>query len=167
MFEVKTTAGASKEETYRELAVQLTGLLTGETDGLANAANTAALLFAGLGEVNWAGFYFLRDGELVLGPFQGKVACVRLTLGRGVCGTAAQRRTTVVVTDVEQFPGHVACDHASRSEIVVPLVKSGRLIGVLDVDSPLLARFDATDAAGLEKIAEIFLQHTDLRQLVD
>jgi GAF domain-containing protein len=167
MFEVKPTAGASQEETYRELAVQLTGLLTGETDGLANAANTAALLFQGLANVNWAGFYFLRGDELVLGPFQGKVACVRLALGRGVCGTAAQRRATIVVPDVKKFPGHVACDHASRSEVVVPLTKAGRLIGVLDVDSPLLARFDSTDAAGLEKIAEIFLQHTDLRQFVD
>lgn len=167
MFEVKTTAGASKAEIYRELTTQLTGLLTGETNGLANAANTAALLFAGLGDVNWAGFYFLRGGELVLGPFQGKVACVRLQLGRGVCGTAAQRRTTVVVTDVEKFPGHFACDHASRSEIVVPLIKAGKLIGVLDVDSPSLARFDATDAAGLEKVAQIFLQGSDVQHLAD
>ena len=167
MFEVKTTAGLSKAETYLELTTQLTGLLTGETNGLANAANTAALLFAGLGDVNWAGFYFLRGGELVLGPFQGKVACVRLQLGRGVCGTAAQQRTTVVVPDVEKFPGHVACDHASRSEIVVPLIQAGKLIGVLDVDSPSLARFDATDAAGLEKIAGVFLQGSDLQHLAD
>ena len=115
MFEVKTTAGLSKTEVYHELTTQLEAVLTGERDGLANAANTAALLFAGLGDVNWAGFYFLRGGELVLGPFQGKVACVRLQPGRGVCGTAAQRRATVVVPDVEKFPGHVACDHASRS----------------------------------------------------
>ena len=127
MFEIRTTAGLSKAETYRELTTQLAGLLTGETNGLANAANTAALLFAGLGDVNWAGFYFMRGGELVLGPFQGKVACVRLQLGRGVCGTAAQQRTTVVVADVEKFPGHVACDHASRSEIVVPLIQAGKL----------------------------------------
>ena len=166
MFEVKPTAGLPKAETYRELTTQLTGLLTGETNGLANAANTAALLFSGLGDVNWAGFYFLRGGELVLGPFQGKVACVRLQLGRGVCGTAAQRRTTVIVPDVEKFPGHVACDHASRSEIVVPLIKDGRLAGVLDLDSPLLARFDAADAAGLEKMAEIFLHNSDLHQLI-
>ncbi len=165
MFEVKTTAGASKAETYRELAAQLGGILSGETDGLANAANTSALLFTGLGGVNWAGFYFLRGGELVLGPFQGKVACVRLQLGRGVCGTAAQKRATIVVPDVEKFPGHVACDHASRSEIVVPLIKDGKLVGVLDVDSPLLARFDATDAAGLEKIAQLFLAHSDLASL--
>lgn len=167
MFAVKTTAGAPKAENYRELAVQLDALLAGEPSGLANAANTAALLFSGLPALNWAGFYFLRGGELVLGPFQGKVACVRLQLGRGVCGTAAQRRATVIVPDVEKFPGHVACDHASRSEIVVPLVKDGRLAGVLDLDSPVLARFDATDAAGLEVLAAIFLRHTDLNQLVD
>ena len=167
MFEVKTTAGLPKAETYRELAVQLGGLLSDETNGLANAANTAALLFAGLPEVNWAGFYFLRGGELVLGPFQGKVACVRLQLGRGVCGTAAQNRKTIVVPDVEKFPGHVACDHASRSEIVVPLIKAGKLIGVLDVDSPVLARFDDKDTLGLETIADIFLLHSDLSHLAD
>jgi len=167
MFEVKTTAVASKAETYRELAAQLGGLLTDETNGLANAANTAALLYAGLGDVNWAGFYFMRGGELVLGPFQGKVACVRLQLGRGVCGSAAEKRTTLVVPDVEKFPGHVACDHASRSEIVVPLVKEGKLIGVLDVDSPSRARFDAKDALGLETLADIFLLHSDLSHLAD
>ena len=167
MFEVKTTAGATKPEVYRELTAQLRGLLSDERNGLANAANTAALLFAVLGDVNWAGFYFLRDGELVLGPFQGKVACVRLQLGRGVCGTAAQKRTTIVVPDVEKFSGHVACDHASRSEIVVPLIQSGKLIGVLDVDSPSLARFDATDAAGLEQVAKVFLQGSDVQHLAD
>jgi len=167
MFEAKATAGLSKAETYRELTTQLTGLLTGERHGLANAANTAALLFSGLRDLNWAGFYFLRGGELVLGPFQGKVACVRLTLGRGVCGTAAQRRETIIVPDVEKFPGHVACDHASRSEIVVPLIQEGKLAGVLDLDSPVLARFDAADAAGLEALAAIFLRHSDLRQLAD
>ena len=167
MFEAKPTAGLPKAEAYRELAAQLDALLAGEPSGLANAANTAALIFAGLPGLNWAGFYFLRGGELVLGPFQGKVACVRLQLGRGVCGTAAQRRATVVVPDVEQFPGHVACDHASRSEIVVPLVTDGRLAGVLDLDSPVLARFDADDAAGLEALAVIFLRHSDLRQLAD
>ena len=167
MFEVKTTAGASKAEIYLELTTQLTGLLTGETNGLANAANTAALLFAGLGDVNWAGFYFLRGGELVLGPFQGKVACVRLSLGRGVCGTAASRREPVVVPDVEKFPGHVACDHASRSEIVVPLIKEGKLLGVLDLDSPSLARFDHTDVAGLEGLVKVLLAGSDFRHLAD
>jgi L-methionine (R)-S-oxide reductase len=167
MFEVKTTAGASKPETYRELTAQLSGLLSAETNGLANTANAAALLYQGLPDLNWAGFYFLRDGGLVLGPFQGKVACVRLTLGRGVCGTAAQRRETLVVPDVEKFLGHVACDHASRSEIVVPLVKAGNLLGVLDLDSPSLARFDGADAIGLEGLVQVLLQGSDLRHLAD
>lgn len=162
MFVVKTTAGASKADAYRELATQLTALLAGEPDGLANAANTAALVYQALPDLNWAGFYFFRGGELVLGPFQGKVACVRIALGRGVCGAAAQRRATIVVPDVAQFPGHIACDHASRSEVVVPLVQHGRLIGVLDVDSPSLARFDADDARGLEELAAIFLRSSNL-----
>lgn len=166
MFAVTTTAGATKAETYRELAAQLAALLAGESDYVANAANTSALIAQGLGDLNWAGFYFLRSGELVLGPFQGKVACVRLALGRGVCGTAAQRRETVVVPDVEKFPGHIACDHASRSEIVVPLVQDGQLLGVLDLDSPSLARFDDADRAGLEALAEIFLRGSDLAPLV-
>lgn len=158
MFVVKTSAGVSKTEAYRELNAQLAALLAGERDGLANAANFAALLWQALPQLNWSGFYFLRGDELVLGPFQGKVACVRIKLGRGVCGTAAQRRETIVVPDVEAFPGHIACDHASRSEIVVPLVHEGKLIGVLDLDSPELARFDADDAAGLAESVRIFLQ---------
>ena len=167
MFTVKTSAGATKAELYRELNVQLGALLAGERDGLANAANAAALLWQGLPDLNWAGFYFLRGGELVLGPFQGKVACVRIALGRGVCGTAAQRHETIVVPDVEKFPGHIACDHASRSEVVVPLVTGGKLIGVLDLDSPSLARFDEADAAGLAATAEIFLRGSDLPRLTD
>ena len=167
MFTVKTSAGATKAELYRELNVQLGALLAGERDGLANAANAAALLWQGLPDLNWAGFYFLRGGELVLGPFQGKVACVRIALGRGVCGTAAQRHETIVVPDVEKFPGHIACDHASRSEVVVPLVTGGKLIGVLDLDSPSLARFDEADAAGLAATAEIFLRGSDLTRLTD
>ncbi|MDI1336071.1 MAG: GAF domain-containing protein [Lacunisphaera sp.] len=167
MFTVKTSAGATKAELYRELNAQLGGLLAGERDGLANAANAAALLWQGLPDLNWAGFYFLRGGELVLGPFQGKVACVRIKLGRGVCGTAAQQRETIVVLDVEKFPGHIACDHASRSEVVVPLVQEGKLIGVLDLDSPSLARFDQADAVGLAATAEIFLKGSDLSRLAD
>ena len=167
MFTVKTSAGATKAELYRELNVQLGALLAGERDGLANAANAAALLWQGLPDLNWAGFYFLRGGELVLGPFQGKVACVRIALGRGVCGTAAQKRETIVVPDVEKFPGHIACDHASRSEVVVPLVKDGQLIGVLDLDSPSVARFDPADAKGLAALAEIFLSGSDLGRLAD
>jgi len=142
---------------YAALASQLAALLAGERDFIANAANTAALLYAELPAVNWVGFYRLVDGELVLGPFQGRVACVRIPLGRGVCGTAAARRATVRVPDVHAFPGHIACDAASRSEIVVPLLKDGRLLGVLDLDSPRLGRFDAADQAGLEKLADVFV----------
>jgi L-methionine (R)-S-oxide reductase len=167
MFVVKTTTGVPKAERYRELSAQLAALLTGERDGLANAANTAALLWQGLPDLNWAGFYFLRGGELVLGPFQGKVACVRIALGRGVCGTAAKQRATIVVPDVEKFPGHIACDHASRSEVVVPLVQNGKLIGVLDLDSPNLARFDDEDARGLADMMEIFLRGSDLARVAD
>lgn len=167
MFVVKTTAGVPKAGLYRELNSQLAALLAGERDGLANAANTAALLWQGLPDLNWAGFYFLRGGELVLGPFQGKVACVRIKVGRGVCGTAAQKRETVVVPDVEKFPGHIACDHASRSEIVVPLVHDGKLIGVLDLDSPQLARFDDEDARGLAETVAVFLRGSDLARVAD
>lgn len=161
MFQVKTTAGAAKPVLYDELVGQVTGLLTGESDWLANTANVAALIHQGLPGLNWAGFYFLRGGELVLGPFQGKVACVRIAVGRGVCGTAAQRRETVLVPDVEAFPGHIACDHASRSEIVLPLVKNHQLLGVLDLDSPHLAHFDDADAAGLQRIVSVLLERTD------
>lgn len=129
------------------------GLFAGERDPWANAANAAALLFERLPDLNWAGFYFLRGGELVVGPFQGRVACVRIALGTGVCGSAAARRATVIVPDVHAFPGHITCDAASRSEIVVPLTADGRLIGVLDLDSPSLARFGAADAALLEPFA--------------
>jgi L-methionine (R)-S-oxide reductase len=135
MHVVKSSAGLAKAAAYRGIGEQLTALFAGERNGLANAANTTALLSEALPDLNWVGFYFLRDSELVLGPFQGKVACIRIALGRGVCGTAAQRRETVIVADVEAFPGHIACDAASRSEIVVPLVKHGRLLGVLDLDA--------------------------------
>jgi len=147
-----------KPADYARLRDELAALLAGERDLVANAANTAALLFAALPEVNWAGFYFLRDGELVVGPFQGKPACVRIAVGRGVCGSAAAARRTLVVPDVHQFPGHIACDADSRSEIVVPLMRSGKLFGVLDIDSPRAARFDGADASGLEALAEVFTQ---------
>lgn len=155
----------AKAESYRELREQLAALLTGERDALANTANAAALLYHTLPGLNWAGFYLLRGSELVLGPFQGKVACVRIALGSGVCGTAAARRETVVVADVHAFPGHIACDAASRSEIVVPLVWEDRLFGVLDLDSPLPARFDREDAAGLESIAALLSSASDLGAL--
>jgi GAF domain-containing protein len=134
---------------------------------LANASNLCALLYQMLPDVNWVGFYFLQGGELVLGPFQGKVACVRIPLGRGVCGTAAERREILVVPDVNEFPGHIACDAASRSEIVVPLVKEGRLLGVLDLDSPHLARFDLEDRSGLAAAADVLLQSSELSKLAD
>jgi L-methionine (R)-S-oxide reductase len=143
---------------YAQLAEELTGLLQGESDFIANAANMAALLFDALPDINWAGFYFLKEGGLVVGPFQGKPACVRIALGKGVCGTAAVEKRTIVVPDVAAFPGHIACDAASRSEIVIPLAAGGALLGVLDIDSPKLARFDDSDARGLERLAEIFLK---------
>ena len=149
---------SDKRAGYEQLAMQLRGLLAGEADPIANAANTAALIFDALPQVSWAGFYFLRAGELVVGPFQGKPACVRIALGHGVCGTAAAKRETIIVPDVNAFPGHIACDSASQSEVVVPLLAAGRLVGVLDLDSTRLARFDEVDARGLEQLAKLFLQ---------
>jgi L-methionine (R)-S-oxide reductase len=149
---------SDKRAGYEQLALLLQGLLAGETDLIANAANTAALVFDVLPEVSWAGFYFLRGGELIVGPFQGKPACVRIALGRGVCGTAAARRVTLIVPDVNAFPGHIACDSASQSEVVVPLLAGERLIGVLDLDSPRRGRFDDVDARGLERLAALFVQ---------
>lgn len=145
-----------------DLVEALRGLLDGETDLIANAANTAALLYEHMPAINWAGFYFLRTQEmggeeLVLGPFQGRVACVRITLGSGVCGTAAERRETLVVPDVHAFPGHIACDAASQSEIVVPLLRGNQLIGVLDIDSPVKDRFSEADRALCEQIAAILV----------
>lgn len=167
MHHVHSTAGLPKPEAYRELNAQLAGVLAGESDPLANAANMAALLDQALPDLNWVGFYLLRGSELVLGPFQGKVACVRIPLGRGVCGTAAQRRQTVVVPDVHAFPGHIACDSASRSEIVVPILQGDRVLGVLDLDSPQPGRFDEDDRRGLEAAVGILLVHCDLRRLID
>ena len=167
MHEIKSTAGLAKADAYRALHAQLSAVLAGERDGLANTANLAALIFQALSGLNWVGFYFMRNGGLVLGPFQGKVACIRIALGQGVCGTAASKRETIVVPDVEKFPGHIACDHASRSEIVVPLLKDGRLLGVLDLDSPHLARFNAEDAAGLQATVKLLLDGSDLSRLAD
>lgn len=151
-----------KPADYARLAQELGALLAGESDPVANAANTAALIFEALPEVNWAGFYFLRGAELVVGPFQGRPACVRIALGSGVCGAAAAQRRTLVVPDVLEFPGHIACDPASRSEIVVPLIaggaRGGTLLGVLDLDSPRAGRFDEADARGLESLAEAFVR---------
>lgn len=149
----------SKRALYCDIAEQLAALVAGETDRIANAANMAALIYHGLPNLNWAGFYFARGGELVLGPFQGKPACVRIAWGKGVCGTAATRGATVVVPDVHEFPGHIACDAASRSELVVPLISGGRVVGVLDLDSPLPARFDEEDRAGCERLVSVLMRH--------
>ena len=150
---------ASKPDLYRDLAGELAALLAGETDRIANAANMAALIYHGLPDLNWAGFYFLRGEELVLGPFQGKPACVRIPLGQGVCGAAAARAATVLVPDVHDFPGHIACDPVSRSELVVPLIEDGAVLGVLDLDSPLPARFDEADQQGCERLVALFVEH--------
>jgi len=157
MFELKTVQTENKSALYKELATQAHALLHGEHDLIANAANLCALLYHALPDINWVGFYFLKDGEMVVGPFQGKPACVRIALGKGVCGTAAVKRETILVQDVNQFPGHIFCDSDSRSEIVLPLIRRGELLGVLDIDSPKLARFDEEDRFNLEKLSRVFL----------
>ncbi|MEK6806965.1 MAG: GAF domain-containing protein [Pseudomonadota bacterium] len=162
MFELKTSAAPSKPVLYAQLAEQSKALIGNERDPIANAANLAALIWHTLPDLNWAGFYLFDGKELVLGPFQGKPACIRIALGKGVCGTAAQQGKTVIVRDVHEFPGHIACDPASNSEIVVPLINDGKLLGVLDLDSPKRARFDAEDAAGLERLATIWASSRSL-----
>ena len=152
MYQFDIPAAADKAELYREMLGALDALTAGEPDAIANMANAAALIGEYLPDLNWSGFYRLVSGELVLGPFQGKAACIRIALGAGVCGTAAATRETQLVADVHAFPGHIACDAASASELVVPIVHEGRLIGVLDLDSPTRARFDAADAAGCEAL---------------
>lgn len=161
MFQAATISAGDKPGFYSELVQQLEGLLHGERDAIANAANLSALLYDAMPQLNWAGFYLMRGGELVLGPFQGKPACVRIPVGRGVCGTAVARRETMLVEDVHAFPGHIACDAASRSELVVPLIRDGEVIGVIDLDSPEPGRFDADDQAGIEAIASLYLQASD------
>jgi L-methionine (R)-S-oxide reductase len=147
-----------KDADYASLARELQALLADERDLIANAANATSLLYGALPELNWCGVYLLKEGELVVGPFQGKPACVRIALGKGVCGTAAAQRQTIVVPDVHAFPGHIACDADSRSEIVIPLVlPNGELLGVLDLDSPRPGRFDEADRRGLERLAAVFL----------
>jgi GAF domain-containing protein len=147
-----------KAADYEALSGELQGLLTGERDLIANCANATSLIFHALPDLNWCGVYLFKDGELVVGPFQGKPACVRIALGKGVCGTSAAERATVVVPDVHAFPGHIACDAASRSEIVIPLIKRSELLGVLDLDSPKLARFDDEDRRGLERLAAVLIE---------
>ena len=162
MFVPVLSRNASRSALYADLVAQARALFEGERDQTANAANLAALIFDALPDLNWAGFYWMKDGVLVLGPFQGKPACVRIAIGKGVCGTAARERRTLIVPNVNEFPGHIACDAASQSEIVVPVMRGNRVLGVLDVDSPKLARFDAEDAGALEALVSLFVQATDL-----
>jgi L-methionine (R)-S-oxide reductase len=164
MFQAQQLSGESKADFYRDLNKQLGGLLAGERDLIANTANFSSLVYLLLPDLNWAGFYFLRGNDLVLGPFQGKPACVRIPVHpspRGVCGNAAFHRKTFVVENVHEFPGHIACDSASNAEIVVPIVHGEKLIGVLDLDSPTLKRFDEEDRAGLEMMVATLLSGTD------
>ena len=161
-FQIADIETSSKSELYAQLLEQLRSLLEAERDLIANAANLSSLLYHTLPDVNWVGFYFRQGAELVLGPFQGKPACVRIKIGTGVCGTAARQRDTILVPNVHDFPGHIACDSASNSEIVVPLLVKANLIGVLDIDSPTVGRFDDEDAKGLNDLVEVFLQSTNV-----
>jgi L-methionine (R)-S-oxide reductase len=162
MFEAADIRHLPKPELYEELARQLDGLLHGERDPIANLANASALIFQSLPDLNWAGFYLMKDGGLVLGPFQGRTACVRIAVGQGVCGAAVAEAKTQLVPDVHAFPGHIACDAASRSELVVPLIVAGEVKAVLDLDSPSPARFDEADAKGCERFVEVLLRHLSL-----
>ena len=160
MHESHIDATQPKPVLYTQLVQELQGLIAGERDFIANLANSAALIYHSLPDLNWAGFYLLKEGELVVGPFQGKPACVRIAIGKGVCGTAAAQRATQLVRNVHEFPGHIACDAASNSEIVVPMIRHGELLGVLDLDSPKLARFDEEDREGLENFVAALLAAT-------
>ena len=162
MFALKSDRPGTKAGLLSELLSQARALLAGERDATANAANLAALVFHTLPDLNWAGFYWMKQGQLVLGPFQGKPACVRIAIGAGVCGAAARDKRTVVVEDVHRFPGHIACDSASNSEVVVPLVRDGKVLGVFDLDSPGTRRFDEEDARALEALVAIYLEASDL-----
>jgi len=162
-FQVSESLSTSKSDLYDQLAAQLSSLLAGECDLIANAANFASVIFHALPDLNWAGFYFLKSDELVLGPFQGRPACVRIPVGQGVCGIAAAKRVTTIVPNVHEFPGHIACDSASNSEIVVPLLKGERLIGVFDLDSPIFGRFDEEDAIGLDGLVSILIESSEWR----
>lgn len=154
MKEIKKVNFETKDQLYKYMNIKLTGLIGSEDDWLANLSNASALLWLLIEDINWAGFYLYKKDKLILGPFQGKPACVNIEIGKGVCGTAAETRTTQLVKNVHDFPGHIACDGASNSEIVVPIVHNNELIGVLDIDSPLLNRFDEEDQKGLQKFVE-------------
>src|SRR6059058_142868 len=162
MYALQSAHAETPAERLAGLREQARALLEGERDSLANAANLASLVFHALPDLNWAGFYWMKGGELVLGPFQGKPACVRIALGRGVCGTAARERRSIVVPDVNEFHGHIACDSSSNSEVVVPIVAGGEVIGVLDLDSPRKGRFTEADARGPEALVQLFLEATDV-----
>ena len=162
MHELDIDPTQPKAALYASVVAQTRALLEGERDAIANFANTTSLLYHSLPDLNWVGFYLLKDGELVVGPFQGKPACVRIALGKGVCGTAAARRATVIVENVHEFAGHIACDSASNSEIVVPLVRGNELIGVLDLDSPTIGRFDEEDAQGLNELVNVFIEFNNV-----
>ena len=163
-FQLAEQSAESKTELYENLALQLRSLFAGERDVIANGANFSSLLYHTLPELNWAGLYLYKRDELVLGPFQGKPACIRIALGSGVCGTAALHRQTIIVPNVHEFPGHIACDSASNSEIVVPILKEEILLGVLDLDSPSFGRFDDDDALGLNELVKIFVESCDFRE---
>ncbi len=161
MFVLQALEG-EKQKVYPEILAQFKALLEGEQDFIANMANSASLLYHLLRDVNWVGFYLYKDDQLILGPFNGKPACVRIAIGKGVCGTTAANRETIVVPDVHAFPGHIACDAASQSEIVIPMIKDGQLIGVLDIDSPITQRFDEVDQQYLEKAVAYLLVHSHI-----
>lgn len=166
-FQATAIQSGNKPDFYRDLAAQLRALLHGERDAIANAANTSALIFQMVPQLNWTGFYFLRsERELVVGPFQGKPACVRIAVGRGVCGSAVERGRSVLVEDVHAFAGHIACDEASRSELVVPLMRGDRILGVLDLDSPVAGRFDLADQAAMEELAGIYVAGSEWDQAI-
>jgi L-methionine (R)-S-oxide reductase len=160
MFDFAISGNDNKRELYAELLAAADSLTAGEADGIANMANVAALIWQALPDLNWAGFYRVIDGELVLGPFCGKPACIRIAFGEGVCGTAVKRKSSMWVDDVAAFPGHIACDAASRSELVVPIIREGEVIAVIDLDSPLLARFGPEDVSGIERLAELLAERT-------
>lgn len=159
MYKMSFTKIENVTASYKTLAKQVDALLTGETNRYANLSNASALLNQFFDRINWIGFYLMEEGELVLGPFQGLPACVRIKVGKGVCGTAVKQQTSIVVPDVEAFPGHIVCDAASRSEIVIPLIKDHQVIGVLDIDSPYVNRFTETDRIGLEYVVNTLLKH--------
>lgn len=165
MYQTKSLNHHSKAEFYKQLDEQVKALIGGERDAIANLANFSALLYHSMPDVNWVGFYLNHHNELVLGPFQGKPACIRIAFGRGVCGTAAQQRKIVLVKNVHEFPGHIPCDSASNSEIVLPMIVDNHLYGVLDIDSPLPERFDINDQAGLERILKSLITKTDFSAL--